>query len=98
MSPIELLMMLFLNMSEPCNALPAEVQSLGRQDYQILAWQCGDKKFKIWQKACEGKYWSRPFFLEEENSQSGIYQNQFAELQTGYHVNINETYVPRCGA
>ncbi len=60
-------MMLFLNMSEPCNALPAEVQSLGRQDYQILAWQCGDKKFKIWQKACEGKYWSRPFFLEEEN-------------------------------
>ena len=99
MDAIQLLMALFLNLNEPCTAKPVELQRLSGQDYQILRYDCGAKRFKIWQRFCaEGQgYWGRPFFLEEENGQQGVYVNRFGEVQTGWHVSVVEIYVPRCG-
>ena len=100
MDAISLLMVLFLNLNEPCTAMPAELQHVSGQDYQILRYACGAKAYKIWQRKCnDGQgYWGRPFFLEEENSQQGLYVNRFGEVVTGYHVSITETYVPLCGS
>jgi len=100
MDAIQLLMMLFLNLSEPCTALPAQLQSIGRQNFQVMNYHCGGKDFKVWQRWCrEGQgFWSRPFMLTEENTQEGIYMNQFGELVTGYHVTLDKIYIPRCGA
>ena len=99
MDAIQLLMVLFLNLNEPCTAKPAELQRFSGQEYQILRYDCGAKQFKIWQRFCpEGRgYWGRPFFLEEENEQQGVYVNRFGEVQTGWHVSVIETFVPRCG-
>lgn len=100
MDAISLLMVLFLNLNEPCTAMPAELQHFSGQDYQILRYTCGAKAYKIWQRKCNDGhgYWGRPFFLEEENSQQGLYVNRFGEVVTGYHVSITETYVPLCGS
>lgn len=99
MDAIALLMTLFLNLNEPCTALPADLQRLNGQDYQVLHYDCGAKRFKIWSQKCQpGDYWGRPFFLEEENSQTGLYMNRFAEIHAGFHVSLAETYVPRCGS
>lgn len=99
MDAIQLLMVLFLNLNEPCSAMPTSVERLGGEDYQTLRYDCGAKAFKIWSRRCpEGEgFWGRPFFLEEVNSQSGIYVNRFGEVQTGWHVTFDEAYTPRCG-
>lgn len=99
MDAIQLLMGLFLNLSEPCTAMPATEERLGREDYQTLRFDCGVKQFKIWSRRCpEGGFWGRPFFLEEVNSQQGLYVNRFGEVQTGWHVTMTEAYSPRCGS
>ncbi|HNP80148.1 MAG TPA: hypothetical protein PKN47_01695 [Nitrospira sp.] len=93
------MMSLFLNLSAACTALPADEQRVGMEAFQILNYACGDKRFRIWSRRCTEvrPYWSRPFLLEETGSQQGFYLNQFAELQSGYRVEIAETYIPRCG-
>lgn len=85
MHAITLLMTLFLNLNEPCTAMPAEEQRIGRQEFQQLRFDCGSKQFRIWARHCpEGQgYWSRPFFLEEVHSQQGLYMNRFGEVHTG---------------
>lgn len=98
-------MVLFLNLNEPCTAMPVEEQRIGRQEFQQLRFDCGAKQFRIWSRFCRfangathDGYWGRPFFLEEVNSQQGLYLNRFGELHTGWHVHLDETYVPHCGA
>ncbi|MCS6290368.1 MAG: hypothetical protein H8K10_15540 [Nitrospira sp.] len=100
MDALSLMMALFLNLSEACTALPADEQRVGLERFQILNYACGDKRFRIWSRRClDGRpYWSRPFLLEETGSGQGFYMNQFAEVQSGYHVELRETYVPKCGA
>ena len=99
MDAISLIMILFLNLNEPCTALPADETRISGEDYQILRYACGSKNFRIWQRKCqEGQgYWGRPFFLVEENSQMGLYINRFGEIHTGFHVMLEETYLPHCG-
>ena len=99
MDAIQLLMMLFLNLNEPCTALPVEEQRTSGQEYQQLRFDCGAKQFRIWSKKCRDGtgYYGRPFFLEELNSQQGLYMNRFGELHTGWHVSLEETYAPLCG-
>ena len=99
MDAIQLLMVLFLNLNEPCTAMPATEARLGSERYQTLHYDCGAKQFKIWARRCpEGGFWGRPFFLEEVNSQQGLYVNRFGKVQTGWHVTLAETYTPRCGS
>lgn len=100
MDAITLLMVLFLNLNEPCTAKPVEEQRIGRQDFQLMRWDCGAKQFRIWSRKCrEGQgYWGRPFFLEEVNSQQGLYMNRFGELHTGWHVSMDDVYFPACGS
>jgi len=100
MDALSLMMALFLNLSEACTALPAEEQQVGREAFQILNYRCGDKSFRIWSRRCtDGRpYWSRPFLLEETGTRQGFYLNQFAELQSGYRVELHDTYIPKCGA
>lgn len=95
-----MMMALFLNLNEACTALPVEEQRIGLEAFQIVHYACGEKDFRIWSRRCkDGRpYWSRPFLLEETHSQQGFYLNQFAELQSGYHVQLSETYVPKCSA
>ncbi len=71
MDAIQLLMAMFLNLSEPCNALPTLTEAIGGHDFQVLRYTCGGKEFKIWSAWCpDGRgFWSRPFMLTEENSQ-----------------------------
>lgn len=98
MDAIELLMSLFLNLSLACHAGPVTTTAIGRVHFQQLHYTCGpDKHFVIWQRQCEGSYWTRPFFLEETNSQRGIYLNEFGELVTGWHVRLSECHIPGCG-
>lgn len=99
MDAIQLLMVLFLNLNEPCSAMPADDTRLSQQEYRQLRFDCGAKQFRIWSRRCrDGQgYWGRPFFLEEVNSQHGIYLNRFGELHTGWHVSLDDTYVPSCG-
>lgn len=108
MDAIQLMLVLFLgfgaaNSSEGCQALPAEVQNIGKQDFQILNFQCGPKHFKVWHYWCaEGQgYWSRPFLLEEINvSHAGFYLNRFGEIHGSSYVeplSLRDIYLPKCG-
>lgn len=99
MDALSLMMLLFLTLSEPCNAMPAEETRLQGEDFQVLRFECGAKSFKVWSRRCvEGGYWSRPFLLEETNSGQGFYFDRFADVHSGWHVRLEETYVPRCGS
>ena len=99
MDAISLIMALFLNLNEPCTALPASIIALEGQDYQVLHYWCGDKTFRIWQRHCTiGSYWGRPFLLEESTTGHGVYVNRFGEVQSGWHVSMNDTYFPLCGS
>jgi hypothetical protein len=100
MDAISLVMALFLNLNEPCTALPAEESMIGGQDYRILRYDCGAKRFRIAQRLCrEGRgFWGRPFLLQEEASQQGLYVNRFGEVMAGWHVAFDDVYFPACGS
>lgn len=105
------MMVLFLNGNALCNARPMELQDIQGEHYRLLVWQCGErgtpegKTFRIWSRQCppqakrgEATWWSRPFLLEELTSGHGFYLNRFAELQSGWHVLLDDTYYPDCGS
>lgn len=110
MDALQVLMALMLTFNEPCTALPDARTTRGGRDYKIETYRCGDAMVRLWSSWCrlpavagepraargEG-YWSRPFLLEDERSGKGVYLNRFAELQVGWHVMIDEVYLPRCG-
>lgn len=99
MDAITVLMLLMLTVSEPCTALPDQQTRLGGETYRIEAYRCGEMTTRVWSRWCpEGQgFWSRPFLLEDQASGRGVYLNRFAELQAGWHVRLDEVYVPRCG-
>lgn len=98
MDAISAMVGLFLNLSVACNALPAMVTRLQGEDFQVLQFECGAKSFRVWSRRCvEGGYWTRPFLLEETTSGQGFYFDRFAEVHSGWHVRLEDTYVPRCG-
>ncbi len=99
MDAIAMLMTLMLTLSEPCTALPDEQTVLSGETYRIETYRCGETRVKVWSRYCpDGRgYWSRPFLLEDDHSGRGVYLGRFAELHTGWHVLINDVYIPRCG-
>ncbi len=100
MDALTLLMSLMLTLSEPCTALPDQMTKIGGRDYRVESYRCGETKILVWSSWCpDGKgFWSRPFLMEDDRSGKGIYLNRFAELQTGWHVLLNDIYIPACGA
>jgi len=100
MDAIQIIMLLLLTLNEPCTALPDQQTDLQGQTYKIEPYRCGDAQVRVWSVWCaEARgYWSRPFLMEDEHSGKGVYLNRFAELQTGWHVALDEVYRPHCGA
>lgn len=98
---------LFLNLSTGCDALKAEVQRIGGQDYLIQSWTCADKAnqvhlWRTWQRQCVAnngqQFWGRPYFLEDTTSQFAVYHNRFGEIQGGFGAAIENAYVGLCGS
>jgi hypothetical protein len=100
MDAIVVMMSVFLHLSEPCTALPAVETMIAQQTYQVAPFDCGSKRLEIWQRRCEDGqgYWSRPFLLVDVASQQGFYLDRFGEVHSGWHVLMNDCYIPRCGS
>lgn len=100
MDAISLLMGVMLMVSEPCSWLPDEHMQISGMDVKVTRLWCGDAHIRAWQRWCpDGRgFWTWPFLMEEETSGKGVYLNEFAGLQTGWHVTMNEVYFPACGA
>ena len=98
MTATELIIALFLSMS--CTMTDIQQQDLSKQTYQVTTYRCVTHTFKVWQRFCnEGQgYYSRPFLIEETHTGEGFYLNQFGEIMAGQRVEMNQLYVPACGA
>ena len=99
MDAIQIMMALMLTLSEPCFALPDEQTTLSGTTYRIERYHCGDALVKVWSRYCPDGHghWSRPFLMEDERTGNGVYLDRFAGLNAGWHVLINDVYIPRCG-
>jgi hypothetical protein len=104
MDALQIIMMMFLlGPGSSCSALPAEATQLEGQNYQKMRWLCGDHQVEAWQRQCFGtdrkdEYWTRPFMLVDSTTGNRVYLNRFAEMQAGWHVPLDETYIPKCGS
>lgn len=99
MDALVILMSLMLHYTEPCITMPDKFMRLSGREYRIETYRCGDAVLKVWSRQCvvgAATYWSRPFLMEDEQSGKGVYMNQFAELQAGWHVSLDSVYYPAC--
>lgn len=107
MDLISIMAALLINLSTGCDALKADVQRVGGQDYLIQSWVCHDKRdqahlWRTWQRECHANngtaFWGRPYFLEDTTSHFAMYVNRFGELQGGFGAAIENAYVGLCGS
>lgn len=99
MDALEIIMALMLTLSEHCTLLPDQQTRLGGENYRIEIYRCGETTIRRWSRHCAaGNYWSRPFLLENARTGEGVYLNRFGALEAGWHVSLDDVYVPACGA
>lgn len=99
MSPIELLITFFIATNPACYAHPATTTRIGRQEYQILHWSCHEHSWDAWQRKCpDGDYYGRIFYLQETRSQQAIYLDRFGSVQVAIGAQLEDMWVPACGA
>jgi len=107
MDLIAILAASFLNLSMGCDAMRADVMRVGSQDYLLQSWSCPDKHgkphhWRTWQRECIANngtaFWSRPYFLEQQENRMGFYFNRFGEIQGGFGAAIENAYVQLCGS
>ncbi len=98
---IEVIVFLFLNLSTPCNALPAEVITLGNRDFITTPYTCGDKMFFVWHLKCETHpnrlIMSRPFYIHELGTGFGLYVDKRGEVRTGVNKSLYNMSIYNCG-
>lgn len=106
MDLIGIILASFLNLSVNCSALPAELYTIGGDNYLVLSWRCQQANdqlvvWRSWQRECTapgGNFWNRPYFLQNQTTRFAFYVNRFGELQGGLGAAITDAYVPLCGS
>ena len=96
---IEFMMMLFLNLGDPCNAAPIEIVEVGEQTFIALTYVCGDKVFIVWHLKCTDRenIFGRPFWLQEIHSGYAFYINKFGEVLVGFKPRLDQMLIHGCG-
>ena len=90
MDAISLVIALFLNLSQVCDAMPAAETRLNEHTYRVLIWNCDHGKvFHAWEQRCPDGSYSLPFYLEETTSSRGLYVNRFGEVMAA-GINIEQ--------
>lgn len=98
MTATELIIALFLSMS--CTMSAVDETVISKETYQVTTYRCVTHTFKVWQRFCnEGRgYYSRPFYITETHTGESFYLSRFGEIMAGVRVELDEVYVPACGA
>ncbi len=98
---IEVIIFLFLSLSTPCNALPAQTTDVGNRNYIVLPYTCGEKMFFVWHLECTNRpgesMMSRPFYIHELGTGYGLYVNKLGEVVTGFNPSLDKMLIYNCG-
>ncbi len=101
MNAIEVIIYLFLSLSTPCNALPAEVMDVGNRDYIVIPYTCGERLFFVWRLKCESHpealIMSRPFYIHELDSGFSLYVSKTGEVRADTNLTLDKMHVYNCG-
>ncbi len=98
MTPIELLITFFITTNPACYAHPATATRIGRQEYQVLNWSCNEHSWQGWQRRCPEGYYGPVFYLLETRTQQAIYLDRFGGVQVAIGAQLEDMWIPACGA
>ena len=100
MTPIELLLTWFISFNAACLPAQYDITKLSGDTFKVVDWSCkAPVHLRVWYRWCvDGQgFWSRPFLMENTDTNEGFYMNKFGEIMWGYNPSLSDVYIPKCG-
>lgn len=99
MTPIELLIAMFITANPVCYAHQATYTQLGRIEYRQLNWSCNEQDWQAWARKCpDGDYFGHIFYVQEKRTQQAIYMDRFGGVLISVGAQLEDMWVPGCGS
>ncbi len=89
----------FLRLNDACDALPAEEQTIGGQEFRIRRYRCGARLWRLWELRCPEGYWSHVVKIDSADwRESAYYMDRFASWHRGQPAELVQAYARPCRA